>query len=201
MDKFEGDITSILHAMQEGDQPAHELLWNLLYNELHRIAKQRIRRERKNLTLSTTGLVHEAYLKLIGPNKKRWRNRQQFYAFASTVMRQILIDHARKTKAQKNNNGQKPEPLLSTESLSIKITTDILNQDDLIDLNDALVELEALNPRWAKVVECRYFGGMKTDEIALVIGYDKRTVERDWKRAKNFLYNRLTGFTTDSMPS
>lgn len=189
MDKFDGDITRILRAMKNGDKKEQDHLWDIVYAQLRVIARQRMRSERSDHTLSTTGLVHEAYFKLAGQNLEELEDRNEFYAFASYVMRQVLIDHARKKKAQKNNNGQKPAPL--------EDALHVLNDEEgrdwawLIDLSVALDELEEIHPRWAKVVVCRYFGGMTFKEIGEVIEKNPRTAERDWQLARKWLYNRL----------
>ena len=190
MEKIDGNITEILHAMKGGDSQNENLLWNVVYQELRRIAHHRMQRERKGHTLSTTGLVHEAYFKLVG-HLDRLEDRNHFFAFASHVMRQVLIDYARKSKAQKNNYGQKPEPIEHAEQEKDEKSLSKIQIDDLIDLNDALEELEDLNPVWAKVVVCRYFGGMKFKEIASIIERDQRTAERYWQHARKWLFSRL----------
>ena len=185
------EITEMLHAMREGDERAREQLWNIAYDELRRIAHYRMQRERKGHTLSTTGLVHEAYFKLVGVAIGRIEDRDHFFAFASHVMRQVLIDYARKSKAQKNNGGVKPEPLDNAMHENNDGQGAGLDAEMLIDLDVALKELEELNPIWAQVVTLRTFGGLTFREIGKLIDRDKRTAERYWQHARKWLYNRL----------
>ena len=196
MEPYDGDITRMLHAMHEGDPRARDMLWNVVYQELRRIAHFRMQRERKGHTLSTTGLVHEAYFKLVGTSLERLQGRNHFFAFASHVMRQVLIDYARKSKAQKNNGGVKPEPIEHAAQERDENSLSDAKAARLIDLNDALDELEALNAVWARVVVCRYFGGMTFKEIAVIIDRDQRTAERYWQHARKWLYHRLGGDDT-----
>ena len=189
-----GEITILLDRMRQGDESARKLLWQAVYVELQRIAHYRMRGERDGHTLSTTGLVHEAYFKLVGSQSKRLKNSQHFYAFASKVMREVLIDYARKSNAQRRNNGVKPESLDKvTEEINLSTVFGTLSPDQFIDLYDALEKLYELNATWATVVECRFFGGLTFKEIAEVIGYDTRTAERYWKNARSWLYQKMNG--------
>ena len=189
MEKYDGDITRMLHAMKDGDERARDMLWELVFEKLHSIASQRMRRERDSHTLSTTGLVHEAYFKLARHPIERLEDRNQFFAFASHVMRQVLIDYARTKNAQKNNCGVRPEPLEHAAlALDETATFDLAW---IIDLHNALDELEAIHPRWAQVAIFRYYGDMKFKEIGEAIGKNQRTAERDWQHARKWLFARL----------
>ena len=190
MEKFSRDISQFLGAMHEESSPDREMLWQLVYEELRRMASRRMMSERQGLTLTTTGLVHEVYIKMMGSSKKAI-NRDHFYALAANAMRQILIDYARKANAKKRINKKNLTSIDEVDHMPNRAGSTY--QDiDLIDLNNALEELKALNARWALVVECRYFGGMTFKEIASLIDRDQRTAERDWERARSWLYSRLT---------
>ncbi|MBX2819940.1 MAG: sigma-70 family RNA polymerase sigma factor [Rhodothermaceae bacterium] len=191
MEQFNRDISQLLRAMHEESSPDRELLWQLVYEELRRMASRRMISERQGLTLSTTGLVHEVYIKMMGSSKQAV-NRDHFYALAANAMRQILIDYARKSNAQKRINKQNLTSLDEVEHVPGNKAGRTYQNLDLIDLNNALEELRELNARWAKVVEYRYFGGMTFKEIAVLIDRDQRTAERDWERARSWLYSRLT---------
>lgn len=186
-----GEITRLLESMQNGDEMAKRLLWEAVYEELQQIAHFRMRGERSGHTLSTTGLVHEAYFKLANSKRIRLKDSQHFYAFASHIMREVLIDYARKSKAQRRNNGVKPESLKLAKDIQVNNLFGKLTHDQFIDLYDALKALETLNATWAKVVEYRFFGGLNFQEIADIIGYDKRTAERYWHRARRWLYDHM----------
>ncbi len=194
MNTSQGEITRLIEEMRGGDETARDRLWKAVYQELQDIARVRMRRERNGHTLATEDLVHEAYFKLMGPQTNRLKNSQHFYAFASHVMREVLIDYARKSKAQRRNGGVKPEPIEdAANEIDWHSFFGTLTPDQFIDLYDALEALKALNPTWATVVECRFFGGMTFREIAEVIGYDTRTAERYWQRARSWLFNRMSG--------
>ncbi len=194
MKKSPGEITLLLDRMRQGDDSARKLLWDAVYEELQRIAHYRMSGERDGHTLSTTGLVHEAYFKLVDSQTQRLNNSQHFFAFASKVMREVLIDYARKNNAQRRNNGVKPESL--TFVMDNDLHDDVFGAfsvDQFIDLYNALDKLYELNATWATVVECRFFGGLTFKEIAEVIGYDTRTAERYWKYARGWLFERMSG--------
>lgn len=186
------EITLLLDRMRNGDDGAKKLLWEAVYSELQQIARYRMQGERAGHTLSTTGLVHEAYFKMMGSQRHRLKNSQHFYAFASHVMKEVLIDYARKSKAQRRNGGIKPEPLENaSDEVNLQTMFGMLSQDQFIDLYDALEALKELNATWATVVECRFFGGLTFKEIAAIIGYDTRTAERYWQRARSWLFDRM----------
>jgi RNA polymerase sigma factor (TIGR02999 family) len=166
--------------------PATADLFPLVYEELRAIAHRRLRREREGHTLNTTGLVHEAYVELVGRPGGEWRSRAHFLAVASRVMRHVLIDYARARRSAKRGGGgirvQLHDDLVGGEAPSI----------DLLALDQALRALTQEDERLGRVVECRYFGGMSVGETAEVLGVGVRTVERDWTRAKAYLYRQLT---------
>ncbi len=181
------EITRLLRAAGAGDDDAKKRLWTLMYDELRQIAHGQLLAERVDHTLSTTGLVHEAYLRLIDQEQIQVKDRVHFQMVAARVMREILIDYARKRKAQKRGGGR-PD-LLFDEAIHQANE----QADDLLTLDEALSQLEQLNERLSKVVECRYFGGFTREETAEVMGVSVRTVERDWVKARGWLYQHMYG--------
>lgn len=181
------DITRLLAAIRSGEPGALDRLIPIVYGELRRLAHARLREEHPGHTLNTTGLVHEAYLKLIGLNRIQWEDRTHFFAIASRMMRRILIDHAVKRRAQKRGGGphraELDEDLLVSDEQS----------ETLLELDDFLKQLEILQPRQCKILEHRFFGGLTNEEIAEVLGVSLRTVERDLRFAKAWLARVWTG--------
>lgn len=169
-------------------EPLDELV-PLLYDELREVARRQIRRRGLlpgvDATLTTTGLVSEAYLKIAAQTRARWRDRAHFLGVAAVAMRQILVDHARRRVAAKRGGVERP----------VTLDTDVVVIDDqarvVIEVNDALLELESLNPRLARVVELRFFGGLSEDDVADVLGVNVRTVQRDWVKARMLLLGAL----------
>ena len=185
MDSSPAKITSLLNKLAEGDQEAAAKLVPLVYNELRRIAASRLRHERPDHTLQTTALVHEAYIKLAGQPDAKWKNRSQFFAVASQVMRRILVDYAR---AQlRSRRGGRPQKIPLDEV--VLVSSD--RTEELLSVHESLLRLEKLDPRQGRVVELRYFGGLSVDEIAEVVGVTPRTVARDLNMAKAWLYGDL----------
>ena len=183
-----GAITSLLRRYADGDQQAFDRLVPLVYRDLHEIASQQLRRLRPGRTLETTGLVHEAYLKLVDGargGKIAWNDRHHFYAVAAAAMRLILIDHARYLTRTKRGGDQ--------PTLQLDEQTQVLAHDarDLIDLDRALEKLAAEHPRLVRVVECRYFAGLTGQETAAALGIGRRTVHRDWLHAQAWLRREL----------
>jgi RNA polymerase sigma factor (TIGR02999 family) len=170
----------LLAAYRDGDRSALDRLFPLVYRELHRRAHQQLAHRRPGDTLSTTALVHEAYLKLTGGAQQIYQDRVHFFAVASRAMRQILVDYARRTSAAKRGGGH---PI----SLDPEAVADPGRAEELVALDEALVQLEALDPRLAKTVELRFFGGLSVEESAEVLGVSPRTVKRDWRKARAFL--------------
>ncbi|MEO8138979.1 MAG: sigma-70 family RNA polymerase sigma factor [Gemmatimonadota bacterium] len=173
--------TDLVLELAQGDQRAIDQLLPLVYGELHRLAERYMSRERTDHTLSTTALVHEAYLRLVDQTRVAWKDRSHFLGVAAIAMRRILIEHARRRNVAKRD-GARHRVSLSDLSLA---------QDDsaetLLALNDALERLGALNSRLVRVVECRYFLGLSEEETAAALGVTARTVRRDWIKAKGWL--------------
>ncbi|NIR43592.1 MAG: sigma-70 family RNA polymerase sigma factor [Gemmatimonadetes bacterium] len=179
------EVTRLLRAARDGDATAFDRLLPLVYAELKSIADRQLRRERAGHTLGTTGLVHEAYLKLVDQSGVEWENRAHFYAVASRAMRQVLIDYARRRAAQKRGGDRERQTL---EELP---AADSIEPEELLALDAALDRLGQMDERLRKVVEYRFFGGMKEDEIADTLGVTPRTVQRDWVKARAWLHKEL----------
>jgi RNA polymerase sigma-70 factor (ECF subfamily) len=179
------DITHLLQKLAEGDQEAAAKLIPLVYEELRRIAFRRLRHERPNHTLQTTALVHEAYMKLAGQENAHWQNRAQFYTVASQMMRRVLVDYAR--GQQRIRRGGKQERISIDDALLVSRN----RTEELLAVHEALSKLEKLDPRQARIVELRYFGGLTVDETAELMGVSTKTVMRDLNMAKAWLYGEL----------
>ena len=167
-----------------------DLLIPLLYRELRRIAADYLRRERPEHTLQPTALVHEAYLRLVDQTQIRSTTRAQFFAIASNLMRQILVNHAERHGAAKRGGGNK---IMLDESLAVTPPPEF----DLLALDQALNKLARLNPRQSKIVELRFFGGLTEGEVAEVLNVSPITVKRDWQIARTALYTELHGGVLD----
>jgi RNA polymerase sigma factor (TIGR02999 family) len=183
----EPSATILLHAWRGGEATALDRLLPLVYDELARIARGALKSERADHTLQTRALVHEAYLRLIDQRRVDWRNRAQFLGVAASMMRRILVNHARDRSAQKR--GGRPERV----SLSLVESPSGGADVDLIDLEDALDRLGHLDERKSKVVELKFYGGLTIDEIAEVLGISAATVEREWAFARAWLYDAIEG--------
>jgi RNA polymerase sigma factor (TIGR02999 family) len=179
------DITALLHAHASGDAAALEQLLPRVYDELRRIARRRLRRERPGHTLAATELVHEAFMKLLPVERVDWRNRAHFFAIASRAMRNVLVDHAVRRSAAKRGAGLQPLELDDADARTEQPL------DDLIALSEALSRLEQRDPRQAQVVECRFFGGLSLDETAEALNTSAATVSRDWTFARAWLHHEL----------
>ena len=180
------DITRLLSAWGSGDQAALDRLVALVYDELSRLASRALRGQGVGHTLTTHALVHESYLNLVVRSVGESKSRAHFFALASKVMRRVLIDHARHRRAQKRGGDQVHVTLGSAAAAA---TPDL---EQLLDLEAALTALAKKDERLAEVVECRFFGGMTVDETAEALGVSRRTVGREWTRAKAYLYRALT---------
>ena len=178
-------VTQLLMAWSEGDPSALDQLTPLVYEELRRLARSKLRGERPGHTLQTTGLVNEAYLRLVDQRQVRWQNRAHFLAIAAQMMRRILVDHARRKQYQKRGGGAIQVTLSEAEAIGAE------RAPDLVALDEALAELAQMDPRRARVVELKFFGGLNIDETAEVLKVSPTTVERDWITAKAWLYQRL----------
>jgi RNA polymerase sigma factor (TIGR02999 family) len=183
-------VTALLKAHAAGDPDALGAVLPHVYGELRRIARARLRRERADHTLSTSEVVHEAFLELLPFERVDWQSRAHFYAVASRAMRNVLVDHAERRGAAKRGGGVRAEPL--HDLLAEQVAARERSLDDLIAVNDALTRLEQLDPRKARVVECRFFGGLSLEETAEALGSSPATVSRDWTFARAWLQRELT---------
>jgi RNA polymerase sigma factor (TIGR02999 family) len=181
-----GCVTELLVKMREGDPGAENQLIQLIYDELHRLAVQHMRNERQGHSLQPTALVHEAYLQLLGRAGRNFENRNHFLAVASHQMRCILIDHARSNLAGKRG-GQCQR--VDLEHILLYTPE---RSDDLLAVDEALNRLAKWDPRQSRIVELRFFGGLTEEEVAEVLDIGVRTVKRDWRMAKAWLYTELT---------
>jgi RNA polymerase sigma factor (TIGR02999 family) len=181
----EGEITALLTALREGDRGALDRLFPLVYRELHDRAHRQLARHRPGETLSTTALVHEAYLKLTDSAQQSYNDRVHFFAVASRAMRQILVDYARRATAAKRGG----HPV----SLDPEALGDPGRAEELLALDEALTQLEKLDGRLARIVELRFFGGLSVEETSDALEVSPRTVKRDWRKARAFLYQAIQG--------
>ncbi len=181
----ESGLTHLLQAVRNGRSEAVEPLIQRVYGELKEIAGSYLRHERTDHTLSTTELVHEAYFKLVDGQGAAWEDRAHFFGAAARAMRQVLVDHARARSAQKRGGGWR-QTTLSGQDPSFS-----LSFGDLLSLDDALERLDKRSPRLRQVVEMRFFSGMTEEEVGHVLDVTPRTVQRDWAKARAWLYNEL----------
>lgn len=179
------DVTALLRAHVAGDPDALERLLPHVYDELRRIARRRLRHERADHTLSTSEVVHDAFLALLPMDRIDWQSRAHFFAVASRAMRNVLIDHATRRLAAKRGGGARVEPL--HDLLENQVASDERPIDELLAINDALARLEQIDPRKARVVECRFFGGLSLEETAEALNVSVITVRRDWSFARAWL--------------
>jgi RNA polymerase sigma factor (TIGR02999 family) len=180
------DVTSLLFAARNDDSQAMNRLFEVLYDDLRLLAHAKLRRSAPMTVLDTTALVHESYLRFLRTGDLKVEDRPHFLAYAARVMRSIVVDLIRSRLADRHG-GDVLQVTLNTEisdSASVR-------EDEVIMVNDALEELATIDPRLVKVVEMRYFAGMSEDEIAESLGVSVRTVERDWEKARLFLYRAL----------
>ncbi len=180
-------ITLLLQKWRRGDSDAFDELTEYVYQDLRRRASGYLRQERPGHTLQTTGLVHEAFIKLVDKQEVEWHDRNHFFAIAAQVMRRILIDHARSRKRQKR--GGKDEDLPLDE---VRRVPSAASRVDLIALDEALTRLATFDERQAQIVELKYFGGLTLDETAGVLGVSPVTVKRDWQLARAWLRAQLS---------
>ena len=181
-----GEITQLLKRLSGGDRAAESRLVPLVYAELRRLAARYMWRERRDHTLQPTALVHEAYLKLIEQRRVSWQSRTHFFCVAARLMRRILVDHAREVKASKRAGSR----------FRVQLGPDIAapgeKSSELLAIDQALERLLEQNPRQARIVELRFFGGCSEEEIAQMLGTSVRTVKRDWSVARAWLYAELS---------
>jgi RNA polymerase sigma factor (TIGR02999 family) len=179
------DITELLNRWSGGDPQAFDELMPVVYNDLKRSARRALSNEHHAKTLDTTALVHEAYLRLVDQTRMQWQGRAHFFGAAAVAMRRILVEHARRRLAEKRGKGVEHEPLDRVASVALEPDLDV------IQLNDALAELESSDPESARVVELRYFGGLSIEETAEAMDTSASTVTRLWNFARAWLYRRL----------
>ena len=183
-------VTGLLLAWASGDQAALEKLMPVVYAELHRLAKNYMRRENAGHSLQTSALVNEAYLRLADQRDARWQNRVHFFAVASKVMRQILIDHARRRTRVKRGGSQTRLSLDEAAILSDERAA------DLLALDEALTKLASVDARKSRVVELRFFSGLTIEEVAEVLKVNPKTVARDWAMARAWIHRELSTAVT-----
>jgi RNA polymerase sigma-70 factor (ECF subfamily) len=179
-------VTQLLINWSNGDQAARDKLMPLVYDELHRLAHQYMKRESPGHTLQTSALVNEAFVKLVDQTDVRWQNRSHFFAIAAQLMRRILVDHARSRQTAKRGGGARPvsfdDALLVSDERSAEV----------VAVHEALERLAAFDSRKAQLVELRFFGGLSIDETAKVLGVSPGTVMRDWTLAKAWLHKEIS---------
>jgi RNA polymerase sigma factor (TIGR02999 family) len=181
----EHNITDVLANLAGSPREAVDRVFPLVYAELKTIAAARLREERDDHTLSATALVHEAYLKLVAQHSTDWQNRAHFFAVAARAMRRILIDHAVAKKAAKRGGGQAFVTLLDGDAAEER------NAEELLELDDAMTRLTALDERQARVVELRFYAGLTLEDVAHVLKLSLASVNRDWRSARAFLSAQL----------
>jgi RNA polymerase sigma-70 factor, ECF subfamily len=188
-------ITQLLGEAKRGNSEAQSRLASAVYQELHRLAARCMYGERSDHSLQATILVHEAFIRLVAQDDRSWQNRAHFFGAAAQVMRCILIDYARNRRAVKRGSGQPKVPFDETIALSND------NCEEWIAVDQALNRLAERDARMARIVELRFFAGLKEEEIAEVLGISVRTVKRDWRVAKAWLHSELSGVKSDDSGS
>jgi RNA polymerase sigma factor (TIGR02999 family) len=188
------DVTLLLRDASRGSSDAFAALLPLVYDELKVLARSKLRLEREGHTLNATALVHEAYLRLVGQTETEWQGRAHFFAVASQAMRRILVDHARRRGAERRGGGEVTIPIDAAEALAAESQLSIDEVDRLLALDEALERLDRFNPRGARVVEYRFFGGLSFPEIAEVLGLSEVTARRAWTLAKSWLRQELGAY-------
>ena len=182
-----GEVTRLLVELRNGNPEAKAKLIPLVYNHLHRLAKRAMRRERPDHTLQPTALVNEAYLRLVPQEGTDWQDRAHFFGVAARLMREILVDYARAHTCVKHGGKAKTRPLEQVPEFSES------RSRELIELDSALESLDRLDPQQARVVELRFFGGLTVEETAQVLGISARTVKREWRMARLWLHQEMSG--------
>lgn len=179
------DVTLILNAIEDGDVSAADKLLPLVYQELRKLAAQRMKNEKPGQTLQATALVHEAYIRLVGAENQNWNSRAHFFAAAAEAMRRILIDNARRKKRAKYGGGRQKVDLDQAE-LSINVPS-----DDLIALDEALEKLANTDKASADLIKLRFFAGLTMEQAANILGIGRRTADRNWAYARAWLYRAI----------
>jgi RNA polymerase sigma factor (TIGR02999 family) len=191
-----GEITQLLQRWTEGDADALDALWPLVYDDVRQLARRQLSAERRQVTLQGTALVNEAFIKLCGQRSVQWQNREQFLGLASQIMRRVLVDYARRRRAQRRGSG--------AEQISLDDTQAALNLEDaqglqafesesldIIAIDVALTRLEKVDAGQGRIVELRYFGGLTVEEVAKLVGVSPATVKREWTMARAWLRREL----------
>jgi RNA polymerase sigma factor (TIGR02999 family) len=186
MDSPSSHVTELLTAWSSGDQAAREHLIPLVYDELHRLAHQYMRRESPGHTLQTSALVNEAFVKLVDQKNVRWQNRAHFFGIAAQLMRRILVDHARSRQTAKRGGGV--QPISFDDALYVSDE----RSAEVVAVHEALEQLSKFDARKGQIVELRFFGGLSIDETAQVLRVSPGTVMRDWTLAKAWLHREIT---------
>ena len=186
------DLTQLLQRANAGNDDARAEIVQLAYDDLRRLATAYMKRERQDHSLGATALVNEVAMRLLGDGEVPEQNRDQFLAFVAKAMRNLLIDHAR-TKGRQKRGGDR-ERVAFEDAVAASVS----QSEDLLELNDALTRLSEVDPRKAKVVEMRYFGGMTIPEVAAALQISPATVKRDWEVARTWLYNEMQSGTDTS---
>jgi len=178
-------VTELLRRWNSGDREAMDRLMPIVYDELRRLAAGYLKGERPGHTLQPTALVHEAYLRLVRQDRVEWQNRAHFFGIAASMMRRVLVDHARRRQAEKRDAGGFRLTLQLGEAF------EAARDPELLELDQALGRLEQLDADQARVVELRFFGGLTVEETAVVLGISTATVKREWRTAKAFLRDEM----------
>jgi len=186
------EVTQLLADWSDGDERALDKLIPLVQPELHRLAHHYMRRERTGHTLQTTALLNEAYLQLVDDSTRNWQNRTHFMAGAAQLMRRIMVDHARERCSLKRGGGALRVTLDDAALVTEK------RSEELLALDEALERLTAHDPRKSRIVELRYFGGLTEEETAAFLKLSDRTVRREWRMARTWLYRALSGKEPDA---
>ena len=182
----EQDMTALLRAIAAGEAGALDRIMSLLYDELRSVARAQLRRERAGHTFDSTGLIHETWLRLVEIRQVQWQDRHHFVAVAARVMRRVLTDYARARRRARRGGGQ-----AQFVSLSGAVNVPVSRAEDILELDETLSRLEALNERACRVVECRCFGGLSVEETAAVLRTSPATVKRDWVFSRAWLNREL----------
>jgi RNA polymerase sigma factor (TIGR02999 family) len=180
-----GQITRLLASIRDGDRQAIDLVFNLVYAELHTAARRQLARARPGQTLDTTVLVHEAYLKLVDSAQANWADRSHFFAVAAKAMRQIIIDYARWATRKKRGGG------IHRISLDGIDVADQERASELVALDAALTQLESFSERLARIVELRFFAGLSVEETAEALAVQPQQIKREWRKARAFLFQSI----------
>jgi RNA polymerase sigma factor (TIGR02999 family) len=194
MDERSAQLTDVLRAWTQGDESALGKAIELAYPELREIARRYLRMERSEHTIQATALVHEAYLRLIDVQNLTWQDRAHFFAVAASIMRRILVDHARARGRAKRGGGMRQVDL----DAALMVTTE--SDPELVRLDEALEDLATFDSRKARVVELRYFGGLTSQEAAAVLRVSPQTINRDWSLAKAWLIHEMRRKEADGPP-